>query len=424
MVGRRKKLSLTGYGGPKYERVKSWIREQIESGAFPAGHRLPSQEELPKLLKVGGITVRRALSDLVQEGLLVRRRRSGTFVADRTRPPLIPGRRLHLGLVWPEDVGPQYLHTTFHGAITSGVLRGCQIDDAPPHWLAPARGQPTSVTWAQPERRLKITAVGQAVSSRERHPPLETVAALDCDGLLSVGVIEDDWLGELVGLGKPTVLVDYPGDRHRDRADQVFADPLPGYRAAVRELARRGMKRIHYVGAQHRAPADSPNVSVEDWLKETERRYRPEPDAILRQGAFQVAMSECGLPVQPEWIHFASYTPGDLEALAAKLAKLPPKDRPEALVCHNLNQAQRLMALAAKLGLALEGAGGHSGPPDGPGMAIAIDGEDLGAVAVELLLSRLQRPLRPFMSVGVTMSWGSETAPAKAQSPRAAAGTD
>jgi DNA-binding LacI/PurR family transcriptional regulator len=389
-------MSLTGYGGPKYERVKSWIREQIESGAFPAGHRLPSQEELPKLLKVGGITVRRALSDLVQEGLLVRRRRSGTFVADRTRPPLIP-------------------------AITGGVLHACQIDDAPPHWLAPARGQPTTVTWAQPERRLKITAVGQAVSSRERHPPLETVAALDCDGLLSVGVIEDDWLGELVGLGKPTVLVDYPGDRHRDRADQVFADPLPGYRAAVRELARRGMKRIHYVGAQHRAPADSPDVSVEDWLKETERRYRPEPDAILRQGAFQVAMSECGLPVQPDWIHFASYTPGNLEALAERLAKLPAKDRPEALVCHNLNQAQHLMALAAKLGLVLEGAGGHSGPSDGPGMAIAIDGEDLGAVAVELLLSRLQRPLRPFMSVGVTMSWGSETEPAMDESPRAAA---
>lgn len=61
------------------------IREQIEglilSGALKPGDRVPSEQELVAEHGVARMTVSRALSDLVSAGLVVRRRKAGSFVA-------------------------------------------------------------------------------------------------------------------------------------------------------------------------------------------------------------------------------------------------------------------------------------------------------------------------------------------------------
>ena len=51
---------------------------------LPVGERLPSQTELMRRFQVSDRTVLRSLEDLRREGWIVRRRGSGTFVADRT----------------------------------------------------------------------------------------------------------------------------------------------------------------------------------------------------------------------------------------------------------------------------------------------------------------------------------------------------
>ncbi len=67
---------------PKYIELMNWIREQILSGDFSVGMRLPSENELGRRFAISRQTVRQATSVLESEGLLERRRGSGTYVCE------------------------------------------------------------------------------------------------------------------------------------------------------------------------------------------------------------------------------------------------------------------------------------------------------------------------------------------------------
>jgi GntR family transcriptional regulator len=59
------------------------LSRAIARGTYPAGGRLPSEEELALELGVSRATVRDALRSLADRGLIVRRHGRGTYVADR-----------------------------------------------------------------------------------------------------------------------------------------------------------------------------------------------------------------------------------------------------------------------------------------------------------------------------------------------------
>lgn len=59
--------------------------QRIEEGKFPAGARLPSEPDLAAELQVSRATLREALRALEGEGLVRRRRGSGTYVAEIPR---------------------------------------------------------------------------------------------------------------------------------------------------------------------------------------------------------------------------------------------------------------------------------------------------------------------------------------------------
>ena len=67
---------------PLYQQLMMRLKNDILSGAYPPGGRIPSEQWLCDTYGVSRVTVRKALLDLVQEGLLVRRQGKGTFVAD------------------------------------------------------------------------------------------------------------------------------------------------------------------------------------------------------------------------------------------------------------------------------------------------------------------------------------------------------
>lgn len=69
---------------PLYERVKRQISEAILVGRWPPGTMLPSEVALAAQLGVAVGTVRRALVDLAAEGLISRRRKTGTVVTGRS----------------------------------------------------------------------------------------------------------------------------------------------------------------------------------------------------------------------------------------------------------------------------------------------------------------------------------------------------
>lgn len=52
----------------------------IEGLVYSPGERIPSERELAEQLGVSRMTVRRAIENLIQRGLLERRSTSGTFV--------------------------------------------------------------------------------------------------------------------------------------------------------------------------------------------------------------------------------------------------------------------------------------------------------------------------------------------------------
>lgn len=67
---------------PLYEQLKTAIKEGIQAKVYRPGERMPSELELEAMYKVSRITVRRAVKELCDEGILVRRQGKGTFVLD------------------------------------------------------------------------------------------------------------------------------------------------------------------------------------------------------------------------------------------------------------------------------------------------------------------------------------------------------
>jgi len=70
---------------PRAVQVRDELTQRIDSGALPAGSRLPSEPALATELGVSRATLREALRAMESEGLLRRMWGSGTFVADGRR---------------------------------------------------------------------------------------------------------------------------------------------------------------------------------------------------------------------------------------------------------------------------------------------------------------------------------------------------
>src|SRR3954467_11666551 len=66
---------------PKHVQLSEAMRAAVASGHWRTGERLPTEVELARALPFSLGTVQRALRELSGDGTVVRRQRSGTFVA-------------------------------------------------------------------------------------------------------------------------------------------------------------------------------------------------------------------------------------------------------------------------------------------------------------------------------------------------------
>ncbi|MBJ7412217.1 MAG: histidine utilization repressor [Phenylobacterium sp.] len=64
-----------------HKRIRSEISDRIRSGTWPPGHRIPFEHELMAAYGCSRMTVNKALAPLAEAGLIVRRRKLGTFVS-------------------------------------------------------------------------------------------------------------------------------------------------------------------------------------------------------------------------------------------------------------------------------------------------------------------------------------------------------
>ncbi|MEP1444606.1 MAG: histidine utilization repressor [Paraglaciecola sp.] len=70
---------------PRFVQIKSALLDKIEHGEMRPGDKVQSENQLAELFGVSRMTARRALTELVTEGILARSQGLGTFVSD-SRP--------------------------------------------------------------------------------------------------------------------------------------------------------------------------------------------------------------------------------------------------------------------------------------------------------------------------------------------------
>ena len=66
---------------PLYHQVKEYLKNQMMTGRYKVDEMIPSERELSEEFEINRLTVRQAINELVQEGLLYRQRGVGTFVS-------------------------------------------------------------------------------------------------------------------------------------------------------------------------------------------------------------------------------------------------------------------------------------------------------------------------------------------------------
>ncbi|AKE58944.1 TPA: GntR family transcriptional regulator [Raoultella planticola] len=70
-------------GTSMYSQLASFIRHQVRLGVFRVNDKMVTENELCDILKISRTTVRLAMNELLEEGLIVRQRGKGSFIADK-----------------------------------------------------------------------------------------------------------------------------------------------------------------------------------------------------------------------------------------------------------------------------------------------------------------------------------------------------
>lgn len=156
---------------PFYFQLARLFQDEIVSGSWPPGHRLASETAICSHYGVARSTVRQALLMLENEGLIVREKGRGTFVAgSQPRSWLLqsPG-----GLFYEEV-------QRLGRRVESTILRAER--EPLPRWAADALKQTTGAEGVALERLRRVD--GQVAIYVVNHLPgtfAETIAALDAD---------------------------------------------------------------------------------------------------------------------------------------------------------------------------------------------------------------------------------------------------
>ena len=68
--------------GPRYVQLRRRLEDGIASGILPPNSSLPPERELAEITDLSRVTVRKAIQELVRDGLVEQRQGSGTFIRE------------------------------------------------------------------------------------------------------------------------------------------------------------------------------------------------------------------------------------------------------------------------------------------------------------------------------------------------------
>ncbi len=334
----------------KSQAVADAVRQRAIAGEWAVGDRLPTERELAAVHGVGINTVRRAVAQLVREGVVRKVQGSGTYLVGVPAPSGRGGVKPLIGVVLPT---PKY-----YAGITDGIIETLR-----------RAGWQVLISYATFEPELEL----------ER---CQELLALGARGLLLspsfyVSPDPEAHLHALESLGVPIVLVDRrPPTRTSECTSYVATDRECAAQIALRRFTDIGRSRIGYFGtiganssdvrdAFVRAVdsyglelVDSAIVEHRPWSRELVAGYVAEArergiDAVLcmddRQAlALLPALAEAGLQV-PTDVAVIAYDDAVYDLAAVPLSTIsPPRFEVGAaaaeLILHHLTQGVKAAA--------------------------------------------------------------------------------
>lgn len=78
---------------PIFEQVKNWISDQIIDETLLTHDKIPSTNEIVQFYKVNHLTVAKGVNQLVDAGIIYKKRGVGMFVAENAREKLMETRK-------------------------------------------------------------------------------------------------------------------------------------------------------------------------------------------------------------------------------------------------------------------------------------------------------------------------------------------
>jgi DNA-binding LacI/PurR family transcriptional regulator len=238
---------------PLYQQIAADIREKIASGELAVGARLEPNRDLVNRYDVSVVTVNKALTLLVSEGLIYTRVGRGTFVAQM----------------------PQTAHAAFSGGGTDAGLLGFVLRDLSSPYFS-------LIAYAAQERAdaagygLVFASSSRGLDNEEQQ--IRRLRRLGVDGLIIASMRRlyrtNEPIQELQREGVPFVMVSFT---EGDDVPFIGTDlERTGYLAA-RHLLSTGRKRIGYVSDQRgSSPGELRKRGYRQALAKHGQRVRPE----------------------------------------------------------------------------------------------------------------------------------------------------
>ena len=210
-----------------------------------AGMRLRAERELATVFKVSRPTLRRALADLEQQGILAQQQGSGTYVrrlpkvearsADNTAAFVPPAMELFAAEELQEDSDAVDRRSRLQLQIWTHLHR----------YTPSLRLQLESFTAAATASGHELAVIGASTDERvylPREKIKEMLRADPCDGYLLDVLIADHALAEFESTGKPFIVFsNSPPVRHEPA---VLTDSSEAIQRAVPLLAKEGYRRV------------------------------------------------------------------------------------------------------------------------------------------------------------------------------------
>lgn len=203
---------------PAPHRVAEYVRRLIRERDLKPGALLPTYEELCQALNLSYVTIKRGMDLLENEGLIRRIPSKGTFLAKDLS--LRPRTLTKLGLIYSAS-RVSLFRDSYLREMVCGIMLGAQPGEIDLHIFS-------------------ISRDGMVTAS--------DVEDAGVDGVLLLGIENDDYLRTFSGWGTPGVVLDYVSSAVA--LDYVACDNAAGVRCALEYLAKRGHRRIAYLDGQ------------------------------------------------------------------------------------------------------------------------------------------------------------------------------